>query len=248
MFWKRDKKIRVELLTPINITSPGCGSPPASKPVEAKAQGVDTDLALKLAVYFSIGLQALLIVYGYLELAAYYEQYGIGTSELDLGTPTLLLYGYAYAFAGIMSTVNIIPLVGPVIPGLVAMMIGVPFVYILMHRFTKMGDILQRGMTVGTLLLLVFILPALGVLHGIDRAKENINSDTGMDVSNGVSKEHSILTDKNEKLTGHLVVADTKSTFLLVKDTVYKIDNASNRVMRQTLLQPKPKKNSGKAP
>ncbi|WP_339525916.1 hypothetical protein [Pseudomonas sp. EL_65y_Pfl2_R96] len=56
-----------------------------------------------------------------------------------------------------------------------------------------------------------------------------------------------MITDKGEKITGQLVVADTKSSFLLVGNTLYKVDNKTNRVMRQTVLKAKDKKEPASA-
>jgi hypothetical protein len=245
MFWKRDNKIRVEILNPINISS----SPSSPQQGEVKAppisREIDRDFAIKLLTYFAIVLQAGLLAYGYLELSAYYEQFGIGTTELELGTPTILVYGYSYAFSSIMGLVYLIPFIGGVIPGLIFIGVALTFVYLLMSKVSKTGEILEKGTWGGILLMLVFIAPVLGVHHGVDRARENIKADSGIDASNGVSRVHSIITDKGE-ITGQLVVADTKSSFLLVKDTLYKIDNKTNRVMRKTVLKAKEKKDAGR--
>ncbi|KPB52615.1 Uncharacterized protein AC511_2520 [Pseudomonas coronafaciens pv. oryzae] len=43
------------------------------------------------------------------------------------------------------------------------------------------------------------------------------------------------------RLTGHLILADSKSTFLLVDQTVFKIDDKSGRVVRQADLKAREK-------
>jgi hypothetical protein len=60
-----------------------------------------------------------------------------------------------------------------------------------------------------------------------------------LDWSRGVNKEYTIVTKEKQRLTGKLVVSDAKSTFLLVGTTVYKIDNKTNRVVRENVLTPK---------
>jgi hypothetical protein len=241
VFWKRDNKIQVGILNPINISSPSSSPKQGDTKSPPIVREVDKDFAIKLLTYFAIVLQAGLLAYGYLELSAYYEQFGIGTTELELGTPTILVYGYSYAFSSIMGLVYLIPFIGAVIPGLMFISVALTFVYLLMSRVSKKGEILEKGTWGGMLLLLVFIAPVLGVHHGVERARENIKADSGIDVSNGISRVHSIITDKGE-ITGQLVVADTKSSFLLVKDTLYKVDNKTNRVMRKTVLKAKDKK------
>ena len=248
VFWKRENKIRVELLGPINISSPVCSAQQVNPEPQSNSREVDKELAFKLLTYFAIALQAALVAYGYLELSAYYEQFGIGTTELELGTPTILVYGYSYAFSSLMGLVDLVPFIGPLLPGLIFIAVALTFVYLVMNRTTRAGDIVEKGTWGGMLLLLVFVAPVLGVQHGVERGRQDIKADSGMDVSYGISKDHSIVTDKGEKIIGHVVVADTKSTFLLVKDTVYKVDNKTNRVMRQILLKPKDRKTPKNAP
>lgn len=241
MFWKRDKKIQVEILNPISISSTSSSPQKDDTKPSPIEREVDRDFAIKLLTYFAIVLQAGLLAYGYLELSAYYEQFGIGTTELELGTPTILVYGYSYAFSSIMGLVDLVPFIGAVIPGLIFISVALTFVYLLMSKISRKGEILEKGTWGGMLLMLVFIAPVLGVHHGVERARENIKEDSGIDVSKGISRIHTMITDKGE-ITGQLVVADTKSSFLLVKDTLYKVDNKTNRVMRKTVLKAKEKK------
>lgn len=248
MFWKRDNKIQVEILNPVKVSSQSSSPHPVDTAPASTVKELDKELAFKLLTYFAIVLQAGLLVYGYLELSAYYEQFGIGTTELELGTPTILVYGYSYAFSSIMGLVNLIPYVGAFIPGLMFISVALTFVYLLMSRVSKKGEILEKGTWGGMLLLLVFVAPVLGVNHGVDRARENIKANSGIDVSNGITKTHTVVTDKGEKISGQLVVADTKSSFILVDNTVYKVDNKTNRVMRQTVLKAKDKKEPANAP
>ncbi len=159
MFWKRDNKIQVEILNPISISSPSVSPQQIDAQPASVVREVDKDFAFKLLTYFAILLQAGLLAYGYLELSAYYEQFGIGTTELELGTPTILVYGYSYAFSSIMGLVDLIPFIGALIPGLMFISVALTFVYLLMNRVSKKGEILEKGTWGGMLLLLVFIAP-----------------------------------------------------------------------------------------
>lgn len=252
MFWKRDRTVRVELTTPISLVQQPQRPPPidGASTTAKQAKRIDADLTFKFATFFIVVLQAVLIVWGYLELAAYYEQFGIGTSELELGTPTLLVYGYSYTFSELMSTVDRVPVLGAFIPGAVFMGIGAAatFLFFAMHDAKSLWGMVQRSMLVGVVLLLIFLAPTLAVRNGIERAEKNYETETGVKASYGLSREHTIVTDQKEALTGRLIVADTKSTYIQIKDAVYKIDNASNRVMRKTLLKPKIKNPSNESP
>lgn len=251
MFWKRDRTVRVELTTPVNIVQPLAGPPPLDKvsTVANQAKRIDADLVFKFGTFLIVVSQAILIVWGYLELAAYYEQFGIGTSELELGTPTLLVYGYSYTFSELMSTVDKVPVLGEYIPGAVFICMGaaVTFLFFAMHDARSFGGMVQRSVLVGFVLMLIFIAPTVAVRNGIERAGKSYEAETGVQASYGLSREHTIVTEQKETLTGRLIVADTKSTYLQIKDTVYKIDNASNRVVRKTLLKPELKTPSKKS-
>lgn len=246
MFWNSTKTVRVELLTP--ITLPGSSSDKSPTATSTNAVPVAypapvgpnarSDLAFKLINYVALGVQAALIAYGYTVLAGYYNQFGIEIGELDLGIPTLLLDGYLYAFTGAMSTVNRIPLFGQYIPGVTFIAIALPLVFLVM-RGAKAQTIVFLSCWVGFVSLIAFIAPALGLQQGMNKAHVDFAEYTGQEVTTGLSNTLSLLTDKGEKLSGHLILADTKSTFLLIGKTVYKIDNATNRVMRETVLTKK---------
>ncbi|MHB2240428.1 hypothetical protein [Pseudomonas monsensis] len=236
MFWKKAKAIQVELITPLKFISADCAADNLNEPSAAKK--IDKDFAFKLVAGFAIFLQTALTVYGYLELSAFYEQFGIYTSELELGISTILSAGYSYSFSSIMSSVDDVPYLGPFVPVSIFFIIALAFVTMLMSGVRKMADNLSMALVGAVLLLTLFIAPVLGVMHGLERGKVGLQSNTGLDWSKGVSKEYTIVT-KEKRLTGKLVVSDAKSTFLLVGTTVYKIDNKTNRVLRENLLTPK---------
>lgn len=239
MFWKSDKRIQVEMVTPVMITSANCPSFQQSATPAAVIKTVDKDFAFKLVAGFAIFLQTALTVYGYLELSAFYEQFGIYTSELELGTSTILSAGYSYSFSSIMNSVDDVPYLGPAVPVFIFFVIALAFVTMLMSGVKKMADNLSMALVGAVLLLTLFIAPVLGVMHGLERGKVGLQSNTGLDWSRGVNKEYTIVTKEKQRLTGKLVVSDTKSTFLLVGTTVYKIDNKTNRVVRENVLTPK---------
>lgn len=243
MFCRRNRAVQVEITTPISVSH----SPPITpKPDQrdttvGQAKRFDADLTFKFATFFIVVMQAAMIVWGYLELAAYYEQFGIRTSELELGTPTLLVYGYSYLFSGLMSAVDRFPVFGSFIPGGVFVIIGAAAtaLFLAMHGARSIRDMFQGGALGGVALLLVFLAPAVAVRNGVERAGETYEAETNVKAPLGMTREHTIVTEQKETLTGRLIVADTKASFIQVKDMVYKVDNSSNRVMRKVLLKPK---------
>lgn len=244
MFWNRNKTVRVELVNPALLVppstvshshSPQSGEISAPEPVRPRA---NADLAFKLIGYGVIVLQAVFIIYGYSVLVGHYEQYGIDTSELELGTPTLLIHGYTYVFSDAISTASSIPLLGPFAVGLIFIAFGAVLVFCVMRR-ARVEVIIVLSCWAGLLLLMMFFAPALGVQKGAKEGRDEFTRYTDEKVPLGLTKHHTITTDKGEKLSGDLILADLKSSFLLVGHTVYKIDNATNRVMRETLLSKK---------
>lgn len=243
MFFRRNRTVQVEITTPISISisPPITPTPDQHDAVTSQVKRFDADLTFKFATFFILFMQAVLIVWGYLDLAAYYEQFGIRTSELELGTPTLLVYGYSYIFSGVMGTVEGIPVFGPFIPGGIFIFIGmaVTILFFAMHGFRSLRDKVSSGLLLGVALLMFFIAPAFAVRDGVERAGEDYEAETNVKAPLGTTREHTIVTEQKEILTGRLVVADTKASFIQVKDSVYKVDNSSNRVMRKILLKPK---------
>ncbi|MHA3736828.1 hypothetical protein ACXR0M_14290 [Pseudomonas sp. Eth.TT006] len=242
MFWNREKKIRVELTAPITITQPNCSGPQTPTSLAPVTKAIDKDFALKLLIGMALFLQAALFVDGYLELAAYFEQFGISTGELDLANPTILAAGYVHWFTTVMGWVDGRPIIGHLLQWLPFVVIAAAYVYTLATQETKTQSLIEKGLMGSLALFVVFVLPTIGVKHGVDRGKQEIREMAGIEVTGGVNQVHSVVTKEGESITGYLVVADTKSAFLLSNQTVYKIDNRTNRVMRKILLQAKPKK------
>ncbi|WLG64961.1 hypothetical protein PSH90_12900 [Pseudomonas sp. FP1762] len=240
MFWNKQKKVQVELMTPITITHPNCASPQLPSPVPPAVKGLDKDFALKLMISIALFLQAALFVDGYLGLTTYYEQFGVQTGELDLASPTILAAGYLHSLTGVMNWVDGVPFIGPLLPWMPFAAVALIYVRVLANPETKGQALFVKGFLGGISLFTLFVAPMWGVQHGIDRGREDITSTTGLNAIKGVITEHSLVTKDGEKIIGHLLAADTKSTFLLSNHTVYKIDNRTNRIMRQVLLKEKP--------
>ena len=128
------------MTTPINITMPPvkviADAPEPADPQDAKT---NTDLAFKLLIYGALFLQAALIVTGYSVLVAYYEQFGIDTNELTLGTPTLLLYGYVNIFSDALTAASRLPIIGPALLALVFVGVAAIFIGLITKRLKGTG-------------------------------------------------------------------------------------------------------------
>ena len=235
MFWNREKKLKVELTTPISISIPP-SHPVREVPADPQEVKTNTDLALRLVVYGAVFLQSALVVTGYSVLLAYYEQFGIDTNELTLSTPTLLLYGYVNIFTGALNAASRIPVFGPAL--LASLFIGVAAIFIgLITKRLKVQVIIGLSTWIGFSMLLVFLAPAAGVKKGVNMGLEKFSEYSGEPVPKALETIHSVTTTEGQKLTGHLILADTKNTFLLVDGTVFKIDGTTGRIIRETRLR-----------
>ncbi len=237
MFWKKERKIKVELLAPISLSTQVV-HPKPDAPDQSRDTKTNTDLAFKLVATGALSTQAGLVVYGYSVLVGYYEKFGIDINEIALSTPTLLLYGYINILSGVLTAANSVPIIGP---GLVALIfIGAAAAFVSMiTKQLKAPVIIGVSTWIGMTMFLAFMAPALGVKRGITNGLDDFREYTNLEAPNGLKDAVTVITDKGVRLVGHLILVDSKSTFLLVDKTVFKIDGSKGRVIRETELSPK---------
>ncbi|WP_339070213.1 hypothetical protein WIN67_25745 [Pseudomonas idahonensis] len=237
VFWKRERKIKVELLAPISLSTQVVHPKPDASD-QSRDTKTNTDLAFKLVATGALSTQAGLVVYGYSVLVGYYEKFGIDINEIALSTPTLLLYGYINILSGVLTAANSVPIIGP---GLVALIfIGAAAAFVSMiTKQLKAPVIIGVSTWIGMTMFLAFMAPALGVKRGITNGLDDFREYTNLEAPNGLKDAVTVITDKGVRLVGHLILVDSKSTFLLVDKTVFKIDGSKGRVIRETELSPK---------
>ncbi|KWS48653.1 hypothetical protein [Pseudomonas syringae] len=239
MFWKRDNTLKVELLTPVALSIPPA-PPPSDTPEQSanKHATTNAELAFKLITYGTVASQAVLLVLGYSILVGRYEQFGIDTNELALGTPSLLLNGYVDLFSRAIDMASQSPTIGPGLLAFIFVAVAAVFVSLVTKRLTT-AIIVGLSAWIGMFLFVAFFVPALGVQNGVNKGLADFNKYTHLEAPLGLDKIHTVITDKNERLTGYLILADGKSTFLLVGMKVFKLDGSSGRVIRETELSVK---------
>jgi len=237
MFWKKDRIIKVEVLTPISLSAQAA-HPKPDETEQSKDTKTNTDLAFKLVATGALSTQAGLVVYGYSVLVGYYEKFGIDINEVALSTPTLLLYGYINILSGVLTAANSVPIIGPGLVALIFVGAAAAFVSMITKRL-KAPVVIGISTWIGITMFLAFMAPALGVKRGVTNGLDDFKEYTRLEVPNGLKDVVTVITDKGVRLTGHLILVDSKSTFLLVDKTVFKIDGGSGRVVRETELIPK---------
>lgn len=239
MFWKKEKKVKVEFATPLTITYPDCGAPPATIETPPKTREADKDFALKLLISLALFIQTSIYIYGYIELMAYYEQFGIMIGELEPTNSTILLIGYSHILTSILSWPDLVPYIGFLLPWIPFVITASIYFILLVKNETTWIAIAQKGILGGFILYLLLFAPLIGMNHGIERGTQAIISNMGINAKNGVIKEYTIIDNKSIKISGQLLAIDAKSTFLISGQTVYKFDSKTGRILRETLLKEK---------
>ncbi|NVL28811.1 hypothetical protein F2S73_25850, partial [Pseudomonas syringae pv. actinidiae] len=96
----------------------------------------NAELAFKLITYGSLASQAALLILGYSILVGRYEQFGIDTNELALGTPSLLLNGYVDLFSRAIDMASQWPTIGPGLLAFIFVAVAAVFVSLVTQRLT----------------------------------------------------------------------------------------------------------------
>lgn len=235
MFWKKDNTLKVELITPVALTMPPALKADTPEQQAKKQATTNTELAFKLVTSGALVSQAALLIYGYSILVGRYEQFGIDINELALGTSTLLIYGYVDLFSGALHAASQLPIIGPALLALAFVLAAAGFVSLITKRLAA-GIVVGLSAWIGMFLFVAFFAPALGVQIGVKTGLADFTKYTHLDASQGLDDIHTVITDKSERLSGHLILADGKSTFLIVGTKVIKLDGSSGRVIRETEL------------
>ncbi|KTC42592.1 hypothetical protein AO260_19985 [Pseudomonas sp. ABAC21] len=240
MFWRRDKPLQVELVTPINLTTASAATYHGAldKPVPEEAK-TNTDLAFKLITFGALVSQAALAIIGYSLLVGKLQQFGIDPSEISLSTPTLLLYGYTSLFSSALDLADRLPIIGTILLMLPFLAIAALFVAAITRKL-KTSVVAGLASWIGIAMLAVFFAPGAGVQYGRGTGLVDFKKYTQLETAREIDAVDTVVTDKGERLVGHLILADSKSTFLLVGRTLFKLDGTTGRVIRETELKQRP--------
>jgi len=216
-----------------------------AQPAVPEPPTFDIGLAIKLTSLMIIVAQGALLIYGYSVLVGNYDFYGIDINELEIGKPTLLLYGYIYALSTIFKASEGVPYAGTAALLMLCLLISAVFVFALVG---KAKASIRASVLFSLFIPLIFIsiTPAQGISLGLDIGQADLKKFIGSDQGGTYKAEQRITTADNKTLVGKLILADTRITFLLTKTTVdnscaptltiYKLSNANNKVLRETVL------------
>ncbi len=240
MLKRRGNTVRVKLADPIFLPAPD------ATPMEPEQPPIDVGLAIKLATLIFIVTQGALLIYGYSVLVGNYDYYGIDINELDIGKPTLLLYGYIHALSTIFELSKGIPNAGGTALLMLCLIVSAIFVFALTNK-AKAGTRASVLFSIFIPLVFIVITPAKGIKLGSDIGQADLKKFIGNEEGGEYKAEQIIITSNKQKLVGKLILADSRFTFLATQKTrkncpptltIYKLSNSDNKIMRQTVLTP----------
>ncbi|AZE92333.1 hypothetical protein C4J96_0182 [Pseudomonas orientalis] len=240
MFWRRNKPMKVELLTPIHLTAP-----PAPAHIEtvnehaAKEAKINTDLAFKLITYGAVTSQAALVIYGYLLIVGRFRAFGIDPNELSLSTPALLLHGYTSSFSGVLDVAEKLPIVGVALLPITFALVAVIYLTVIAKK-PKANVVSGLAPWMGIFMFIAFLAPAASIRQGMNTGLSDFERYTQQQAVGELEAVDVVVTDKGERLAGHLILADSKNTFILVGRTLFKLDGTTGRVIREAELKQRP--------
>jgi len=240
MFWSRTRRIELEIVnSKLHVSREPCASPDDAPSSENNSSPVTIDTVLRLLSFIAIFGQAGLAVYGYSVLSGYYEGLGIYLSELDIGLPTQLLYGYVFGFVEPMSEAANIPypFLGPALIAILFVGSTAALVWALCKKMTTDAK-LGLSSILGCLSLLILLVPVFGIGKGLELAKTTYNEESDSNISTDLKVTHIIKTSDGTELTGRLIIATKNTSYILQTDTIYKINNSDNKIVRIIELSP----------
>ncbi|MEP9317761.1 hypothetical protein ABKS89_11540 [Pseudomonas sp. LABIM340] len=233
MFWKREKTVRIEFLSPPVMVS-------ATAPLsvgETKPQGhglLSVEQFLKLATIMVAVVNTASVVLGYMRYVGVLQQYGISRTEVAFTLSDLLSFGYV----GFLN----MTLSGQVAVAAVSTAICLPVMAVVIRLKKSMHQLLQFLLVWGISTGLFFLVTApywVGYNPGKEAALRMAAKSLKVEEDDlkGLSIEQEVSTDTGS-LTGTILLAMPEITYLLKEDVLYKIRASDGHVLRRTHLKP----------
>jgi len=241
MFWKRERTVRVEFLSPpvmVHAAAPQntAESKPPIHPLLSMEQ------ILKLATIMVAVVYTSLVVLGYMRYVGVLQQYGISRTEVAFTLPDLLSFGYV----GFLN----MTLSGQVAVAGVSTAICLPVMAVVIRLKKNMHQSLQFLLVWSVSITLFFLITSpywVGYNPGKEAALRMAAKSLNVEEEEleGLSIEQEVSTDTGS-LRGTIVLAMPDITYLLKENVLYKIRASDGRILRKTHLTPKLKAASPK--
>lgn len=179
----------------------------------------------------ALALNGLLAGAGYLFLSGYLSKLGINISELEIGLPSLLFYGYSFVIEALINA-SFLVMVGTLsIPTLAVMFTLIPVMERALPKWRS--NLREVTAVVASTVMTVTILlgPALIFNSGSANATRSELRKMGITSPDSTDESHIVATPTG-KIEGTLIIADQRYTYLRANNTIYKISNDTQKVIR----------------
>lgn len=233
MFWKRERTVRVEFLSPpVMVTATAPLSADESKPVSHGLLSLEQ--LLKLATIMIAVVNTALVVLGYMRYVGVLQQYGISRTEVAFTLSDLLSFGYV-GFLNMTFS-------GQVAVAAVSTAICLPVMAVVIRLKRSMHQLLQFLLVWCISTGLFFLVTApywVGYNPGKEAALRMAAKSLKVEEEElqGLSIEQEVSTDSGS-LTGTILLAMPEITYLLKEDVLYKIRASDVHILRKTHLKP----------
>lgn len=237
MFGRREKTVRIELLSPpVVVTLAASSSPNAlERGTAASNMLISVEQLLKLAAVLVAVVNTALVVSGYMRYVGLLQQFGISRTEVAFTFSDLLSFGYV----GFLN----MTLSGQFTVAAVCSAITLPVMAVVMRLKRDLHSLLQSLIVWVISVGLFFLVTAPywvafnpGKQAALKVAAKSLNVDEGQLL--GLETEQEVSTE-NGSLIGNIILAMPDLTYLLKDGVLYKIRESDGRILRKTHLQPK---------
>ncbi|MCY1296888.1 hypothetical protein D9M70_463020 [compost metagenome] len=241
MFWRREKTVRIELLSPPVVVTPAASSSPSAPECGTATSKtlISVEQLLKLAAVLVAVVNTALVVLGYMRYVGLLQQFGISRTEVVFTLSDLLYFGYVgflnmtlsgqFTVAAVCSAITL-----PVMAVVMA---------VVMQLKRDLHSLLQSLIAWVISVGLFFLVTAPywvafnpGKQAALKVAAKSLNVDEEQLL--GLETEQEVSTE-NGSLIGNIILAMPNITYLLKDGVLYKIRASDGRILRKTHLQPK---------
>ncbi|WP_374439252.1 hypothetical protein [Pseudomonas panipatensis] len=235
MFWRKERTVRVELLSPpvVLTTAVAPALPNADQDTKSRFP-ITLDQLLKIAAIMVAVVNTALIVMGYMRYVGLMQQFGISRTEVSFNLSDLLSFGY-------VSFLNM-TLSGQMTVAIVTSLLTLPVMAIVLRLKRNMHAIPQALLIWALATVLFFFVTGpywFAFTPGKEAALRVAAQSLGVSEElQGLETEQEVATE-NGSLTGNIILAMPDITYLLKDGVLYKIRDSDGRIMRKTHLKAK---------
>ncbi len=236
MFWRREKIVRIELLSPPVVVTPTI-TPPDAAVSEKKFGGllISLEQTLKLAAVMIAAVNTALVVLGYMRYVGLLQQFGVSRTEVVFSFSDLLSFGYV-GFLNMTFS-------GQLAVAAVSSAITLPVLAVVSRVQRELHTLMQFFLTWAIATALFFLITAPywiayspGKEAALSAAAQALNVDGGQLQGLEIEQEVSI---ESGTLTGSIILATADTTYLLKENVFYKIRSSDGKILRKTHLKAK---------